>query len=93
MDKIVEHNEKIYQIDTTLEDRHFATVYELLPRKASGIIADFLREYSGQEQYAYDRVILDDDALVRIVLELGRKFSHSCQWQRLWEWAEMRSRK
>ena len=88
MDKIVEHSDgKIYEVDTTPDKKHFATVYELLPRKASGVLANFLREQTGHEQYTYDRAILDDYDLIKVVLDLGRHFSTSKQWRRLFEWA------
>ena len=88
MNKIVEHSDgKIYEVDTTPDKKHFATVYELLPRKASGVIANFLQEYTGHEQYTYDRAILDDDALIEVVVDLGWRFSRSKAWRRLYDWA------
>jgi len=88
MNKVVEHTDgKVYLVDTTPEKKHFATIYELRPVRAVGIVAGFLEEYSGQEQYTYNQAILDDEDLIRVTLELGRKFSIGKAWRRLYDWA------
>ena len=94
MDTILEHTDgKIYLIETTPRERIHAQVYQLLPRKASGIIAEFLAEATGQEQYTYDQAIVPEDELVRLVLELGHKKFRSRAWKNLFDWAYFRDRK
>lgn len=93
MNVVFEHADgKLYEVDTTPEGTAFAEVYELRPRKASGVIANFLSEYTGQEQYTYTRAYLDDDELANLVLELGHKFSRSRGWRNLHNWAHFQRR-
>jgi hypothetical protein len=91
MEYIVKRNERVFLINTTPKDRIFATVIELMPRKATGILANFLKEYSGQEQYTYDEIVIDADELPYIVTELlGWKFSRARAWKELCNWAHFK---
>lgn len=87
-----EHNNKIYAVDTTPKYRDgtpaaFATVEELIPRKATGVIANFLHDYTGQEQWTYDHCGLREDDLVEFVLDQGYKAFRSKAWKNLYSWA------
>ena len=92
MDTILRHTDgKVYLIETTPLNRIHAQVYELIPRKASGIVANFLEEVTGQEQYTYDQAIVAEDDLITLVMELGHKQFRSKAWKNLFDWAYFRT--
>ena len=93
MDRIVEHTDgNVYMVETTPSNRRHADITQLSPRWARGSISDFLREQTGQEQYYYDRLILSDADTIKLVLELGYKFSRSKAWRNLYDWAYFKNR-
>ena len=93
MDIVIEHDGAIYEIHTTPQDRMFATVEKLRPRRASGVIARFLEESTGETQYTYDAVVMEDGELIELVMELGHKFSRARAWKNLFDWAYFKTRK
>ena len=88
MEKTVTLNGKEYYINTTPEGLRYADVYGVMHREASGVIADAMTELTGKRPTVRDKTILHGSEVYEVVLALGRKFSRSKAWNRLYDLAQ-----
>lgn len=86
MEKIVEVNNETYRVTTTGAGLWgFAKIERLLLVRASGVMANFLREHGRDPKIILSVAQIRDEEEASVVNALGWKFSRSRAWRQLWE--------
>lgn len=93
MIKDVEYKGQLYEIDTTPENRHFATINGIDFMTCNSPLSQVMEELTGRKLKARLQFKVEDDTKMELVLHLGYKFSRSKAWNALFDWAYFRNRK